>query len=78
MNNNETYKFVSVISGQVGDWKNWFTVGQSDMFDNYYKEKMKTSGVKIKFTLWEYYFLPNFILIYFNGIEHISALVYKQ
>ena len=78
MNNNETYKFVSVISGQVGDWKNWFTVGQSDMFDNYYKEKMKTSGVKIKFTLWEYYFLANFILIYFSGIEHISALVYKQ
>jgi hypothetical protein len=23
MNNNETYKFVSVISGQVGDWKNY-------------------------------------------------------
>lgn len=37
--------------GQVGDWKNWFTVGQSDMFDDYYKDRMKTSRVKIKFTL---------------------------
>lgn len=37
--------------GQVGDWKNWFTVGQNDMFDAYYKDRMTNSRLQIKFTV---------------------------
>ncbi|KAK3093124.1 hypothetical protein FSP39_011381 [Pinctada imbricata] len=37
--------------GQVGDWKNWFTVSQSEKFDVIYDEKMKNSNVKIRFTI---------------------------
>lgn len=40
-----------IISGQVGDWKNWFTVRQNDMFDTYYKDRMTNSRLQIKFTV---------------------------
>lgn len=37
--------------GQVGDWKNWFTVAQNEQFDEIYREKMKDSKLKIRFEI---------------------------
>ncbi|XP_071093491.1 sulfotransferase 1B1-like [Haliotis cracherodii] len=39
--------------GQVGDWQNWLTPDQNEMFDKLYQEKMKDSKFKdnIRFTL---------------------------
>ncbi|XP_067682132.1 sulfotransferase 1A1-like [Haliotis asinina] len=37
--------------GEVGDWKNWFTVAQNEWFDQYYAEQMKDCPVKVRFTL---------------------------
>lgn len=37
--------------GTVGDWKNYFTVSQSEEFDALYKEKMEGSGLSFDFTL---------------------------
>lgn len=39
------------FSGQVGDWKNWFTVAQNEWFDNFIKEKMKTAKLKFIYSL---------------------------
>ena len=30
-----------MVTGIVGDWKNWFTVAQSEKMDRMYQEKMK-------------------------------------
>lgn len=35
--------------GQVGDWKNYFTLAQSEMFDELYAEKMAGSGLDFEF-----------------------------
>ncbi|XP_071812061.1 sulfotransferase 1C2-like [Apostichopus japonicus] len=37
--------------GQVGDWKNYFTVAQNDAFDDLYERKMKGTGLTFDFTL---------------------------
>ncbi|XP_013389242.1 sulfotransferase 1A1-like [Lingula anatina] len=37
--------------GEVGDWKNWFTVAQNEEFDTFHKQKMKNSDFTVRFEL---------------------------
>ncbi|XP_076093051.1 sulfotransferase 1A1-like [Mytilus galloprovincialis] len=37
--------------GEVGDWKNYFTVSQNEQFDSLYKREMLDSELKIKFQI---------------------------
>ena len=40
-----------VFSGEVGDWKNWFTVAQNEEFDRIMAEKMKNISHKFLYVL---------------------------
>lgn len=35
--------------GIVGDWKNYFTLSQNQMFDEVYKQKMADTGLSFEF-----------------------------
>lgn len=37
--------------GQVGDWKNWFTVAQNEDYDKIWEEKMKDCDLPVEFTI---------------------------
>ena len=41
----------SHFPGEVGDWKNWFTVAQNEEFDWIYQERMKGSKLNIRFEI---------------------------
>ncbi|XP_071957078.1 sulfotransferase 1C3-like [Antedon mediterranea] len=46
---NPAFRFMR--KGQVGDWKNYFTVSQSEAFDVLYEEKMKGSGLTFEYNI---------------------------
>ncbi|XP_048257086.1 sulfotransferase 1B1-like isoform X2 [Haliotis rufescens] len=35
--------------GEVGDWKNWYTVSESEKFDRIWNDQMKDSGIKFTY-----------------------------
>ncbi|XP_046356404.2 sulfotransferase 1A1-like isoform X2 [Haliotis rufescens] len=37
--------------GEVGDWKNWFTVAQNEWCDHLFKEKMKDCPLEFRYSL---------------------------
>ncbi|XP_048257065.1 sulfotransferase 1B1-like isoform X3 [Haliotis rufescens] len=37
--------------GEVGDWKNWFTVAENEKFDRIWNDKVKESGIQFMYTL---------------------------
>ena len=45
------YIFSIILAGEVGDWKNHFTVAQNERFDQIYNEKMKDIKFSYKYTI---------------------------
>ncbi|KAJ8314015.1 hypothetical protein KUTeg_008576 [Tegillarca granosa] len=45
------YWKVTLKIGEVGGWKNWFTVAQNEEFDSIYRSEMKDSKLKFKYLL---------------------------
>lgn len=39
----------SSVSGEIGDWKNHFTVAMNENFDAIFKEEMKNSNIQVQF-----------------------------
>jgi len=39
------------VPGEVGDWRNHFTVAQSDLFDKFYEEELGNLNIPFKYTL---------------------------
>lgn len=37
------------VVGQVGDWRNWFTVAQNEMFTAVYEQKMADSDITLEY-----------------------------
>ncbi|KAK3581501.1 hypothetical protein CHS0354_031837 [Potamilus streckersoni] len=37
--------------GQVGDWKNWFTIAENEYIDTLYADKMTNTNLKFTFTI---------------------------
>ncbi|XP_076451788.1 sulfotransferase 1A1-like isoform X1 [Babylonia areolata] len=44
-------KAIMFRKGKVGDWKNWFTVAQSEMMDQVIQKEMKGSRFEFQYTL---------------------------
>ena len=43
--------FALVLSGEVGDWKNHFTVAENEQFDKLLEEQFKDSAIKFKYSV---------------------------
>ena len=41
---------VHIFSGQIGDWKNYYTVAMSEEFDKLYDEKLKDSKLTFRYS----------------------------
>ncbi|XP_069131884.1 sulfotransferase 1B1-like isoform X2 [Argopecten irradians] len=50
--NGEKSMFDSIFrKGEIGDWRNWFTVAHNEIFDNVLFDKMKNSSFRYQYTV---------------------------